>query len=92
VRYRPSYNDEAKHALRSASGFYRQRSRRTIEELSADPRPFNAEAMREPGFYKIRFDRWRLIYRVRDNLGEVRILRVRAKTGPETYQGLDNRD
>jgi mRNA-degrading endonuclease RelE of RelBE toxin-antitoxin system len=89
VRYRVSYTDEAKRALRDVPGFYRQRYRRTIEELTSDPRPSHAEPMRQPGFYKIRFDRWRLIYRVRDDLGAVRILRVRAKTGPETFTDPD---
>jgi mRNA-degrading endonuclease RelE of RelBE toxin-antitoxin system len=91
VRYRLSYTDEAKRAPRDAPGFYRQRFRRAIEELAGDPRPAQAEPMRESGFYKIRFDRWRLTYRVRDDLGEVRILRIRAKTGPETYQGIEDR-
>jgi mRNA-degrading endonuclease RelE of RelBE toxin-antitoxin system len=92
VRYRLNYTDEAKRALRDAPGFHRQRFRRAIEELASDPRPAHAEPMREPGFYKIRFDHWRLIYRVRDDLSEVRVLRVRTKTGPETYQGLESRD
>jgi mRNA-degrading endonuclease RelE of RelBE toxin-antitoxin system len=92
VRYRLSYTYEAKRALRDALGFYRQRFRRAIEGLAGDPTPTDAEPMREPGFYKIRFDHWRLIYRVRDDLGEARILWVRAKIGPETYQGLENRE
>jgi len=92
VRYRLSYTDEAKRALRDAPGFYRQRFRRAVEELASDPRPSHAEPMRELGFYKIRFDRWRLIYRVRDDLREVRVLRIRAKTGPETYQRLESHD
>ncbi len=87
MHYRLSYTDEVRRALRDAPGAYRQRFRRAIEQLADDPRPHHAESMREPGFYKIRFDRWRLIYRVRDDLGEVRILRVRVKTGPESYQG-----
>ena len=54
MRYRLSYTGEAKRALRDAPGFYRQRCRRAIEELTGDPRPIQAEPMRGPGFYKIR--------------------------------------
>jgi len=89
VQYRLDYSEEAKRALRTAPGNYRQRFRRAIEGLASNPRPDNAEELREPGYYKIKFDRWRLIYYVGDAAGVVRILRVKIKTGPETYEGLD---
>ena len=89
MSYRLRYSDEAGRALREAAGRYRQRFRRTIQELADDPRPPHAAPMREPDFYKIRFDRWRLVYMVRDETGELFILRVIEKTGPEAYLGLE---
>ena len=90
MQYRLDYSEEAKRALRTAPGNYRQRFRQTIEGLASNPRPDNAEELREPGYYKIKFDRWRLIYYVGDTAGVVRILRVKVKIGPETYQGLED--
>jgi mRNA-degrading endonuclease RelE of RelBE toxin-antitoxin system len=77
-------------------GNYRQRVRRQIEALATNPRPPNAEPLRDdPSHseaverYKIRLDRWRIIYRVVEDEGVVRILRICQKHGPETYQGLE---
>jgi mRNA-degrading endonuclease RelE of RelBE toxin-antitoxin system len=92
VHYRLSYTDEAERALNAAPGFYRQRFRRAIEGLARDPRPANAEKMREPDRYKIKFDRWRLIYSIHDEESVIRILRIRQKEGPETYQNLEDPD
>lgn len=89
MSYRLKYSREADRALRNAPGNYRQRFRRTIENLAHDPRPAEAEALRQPDYYKIKFDRWRLIYVVNDDQGEVRILRIRKKAGPETYENLE---
>jgi mRNA-degrading endonuclease RelE of RelBE toxin-antitoxin system len=89
VRYRLRYAREAERAVRNAPGTYRQRFRRAIEGLADNPRPAVAEPMREPEYYKIPFDKWRLIHLVREELGEVWILRVKIKSGPEAYQGLE---
>jgi mRNA interferase RelE/StbE len=91
VRYRLRYTDEVKRALRALPGNYRQRIRREIEALAINPRPPQAEELRgTPLRYKIKLDKWRLIYRVLDEEGIVRILRVRIKEGPETYEGLED--
>jgi len=44
---------------------------------------------KQPNRYKIKFDQWRLIYDVRDDIEVVRILRIKLKSGPETYQGFE---
>lgn len=90
MSYRLRYSEEAVRALRSAPGFYRQRFRQVIEGLAENPRPPSAKPMRDHDRYRIRFDQWRLIYSVYDDLGEVRILRIARKTGPETYEGLED--
>jgi mRNA interferase RelE/StbE len=90
VSYRIRYTEEAKDALKEVPGNYRQRLRREIEALVYEPRPPHAHPLRGdiPGRYKIRLDRWRLIYRVLGDEGTIRILRIRVKTGPETYTDL----
>ena len=42
-----------------------------------------------PKRYRIRLVRWRIIYRIDDDDQTVLILRVRRKTGPETYEDID---
>lgn len=90
MQYRLEYTEEARAALRTAPGFYRQRFRRAIEGLASNPRPPEAKPTRDHDRYKIYFDRWRLIYTIHEADGAVRILRIAKKTGPETYQGLED--
>ncbi len=87
--YQLKYTTEAKDALPTLPGFYRQQIRRAIESLADNPRPGIAELTKQPNRFKIKFDRWRLIYDVDDEDEVVRILRIRLKRGPETYQGID---
>jgi mRNA-degrading endonuclease RelE of RelBE toxin-antitoxin system len=52
--------------------------------------PPGAKELRDlPGRYRIRLERWRLIYRVEQDELLVLILRVPLKSGPETYQDLE---
>ena len=90
MHYRINYTDEARRALRTLPGNYRQRIRRLIESLATNPRPKNAKELRDlPDRYRIRLDQWRVIYRVDDEEITILILRVRRKAGPETYQNLE---
>jgi mRNA interferase RelE/StbE len=87
MTYRLRYTDTAWRDLRDVPGNYRHRFRRLIESLTVEPRTKGAKELRErPDRYRIRVDRWRLIYRVDDEEALVIILRVRLKTGPDTYQ------
>jgi mRNA-degrading endonuclease RelE of RelBE toxin-antitoxin system len=97
VHYRLSYTEEARRAIPDLPGNYRQRIRREIAALADNPRPAHAERLREtpglsnlPDRYKIALDRWRLIYRVIEDEQMVRIIRIRFKHGPETYEGLED--
>lgn len=90
MRYQLKYTAEAKAALPAIPGYYRQQIRRAVEGLAENPRPAMAEVTRQPNRLKIKFDRWRLIYDVDDEDEIIRILRIRLKRGPETYQGLDD--
>jgi len=76
--------------MRRLPGYVRQRARRTVSALADDPRPAKAKELRDkPGRYRIRLVRWRIIYRIDDGDQTVLILRVRRKTGPETYEDID---
>ena len=89
--YRIRYSDESKRTIRDIPGNYRQRVRRTIEGLVSDPRPVEAiELERElGGLFKIKLDRFRIIYTFNEDAGIVFIIGIRPKTGPETYEDLD---
>ncbi|MCC7020563.1 MAG: type II toxin-antitoxin system RelE/ParE family toxin [Ardenticatenales bacterium] len=90
MAYRLRYADAARRDLLDLAGNYRQRMRRTIEALAVQPKPAGAKELRErPGRYRIRVDRWRLIYRLDEEAGLVLILRVRRKSGPETYDDIE---
>lgn len=90
MEYRLRYTDAARRDLAGLPGNYRQRFRRAIEALAVKPRPTGARELRErPGRYRIRIDRWRLIYRIEESSGVVLVLRVRRKSGPETYLDIE---
>jgi mRNA-degrading endonuclease RelE of RelBE toxin-antitoxin system len=64
--------------------------RAACQDLAREARPVDAKELREQsGFYRLRLDGWRIIYRVDDENQAVRIIRVRLKTGPETYENLE---
>ena len=89
MRYRIEYTDEARLALRTLPGRYRQRVRKIIEALIDNPRPSHASGLRDlPDYFRIPLNGWRIVYRVKDESLVVVILRVRQKTGTETYSGL----
>lgn len=89
MNYQIDYSDEARKALRTLPGYYRQQVRRIIEGLGQTPRPANANELRDrPGYFRIRLDDWRIIYQVNGEDALVFIPAVRRKTGPETYSDI----
>ena len=88
--YRIDYTEEARRALHTMPGNYRQRTRRLVEALANNPHPPGSRKLRDlPGYYRIRLDRWRIIYRIDDEDLVVTILRIARKAGPETYHDLN---
>jgi mRNA interferase RelE/StbE len=88
--YRIRITETADEEMRRLPGHVRQRARRMVSDLASEPRPVQARELRErPGYYRIRLDSWRIIYQVDDEGQMVTVLRVRRKTGPETYQDLE---
>jgi mRNA interferase RelE/StbE len=89
MRYRIEITETAKREVKRLPGNIRQRVRRIINGLADNPFPRQAKELRNmPGWYRIRLDGWRIIYRVEAEKVLVLILRVRRKTGPETYEGI----
>lgn len=87
--FRISYTEEAFRALRSMPGRYRQRARRLIEALAIEPYPPGSKELRGmPGRFRLRFNGWRVIYRVDEDTENLTVLAMRHKSGPETYHGL----
>jgi len=90
MAYRLRYTDAARRDLAELPGNYRQRFRRAIEALAVQPTPSGAKELRErPGRYRIRIDRWRLIYSINESDGVILVLRVRRKTGRDTYLDIE---
>lgn len=84
--YKIRITGDAEHDVRSLPGNMRQRARRMIRALGDDPRPPGARGLRgNPAYYRLRLDRWRIIYRLFDDDRIVLVLRVRRKTDPEAY-------
>lgn len=90
MSFRISYTEEARQALHSMPGNYRGRARRLLESLAKNPHPTGAKELRElPGYFRLRLDGWRVIYRVDQESDSLLILAIRRKIGPETYQNLE---
>jgi mRNA-degrading endonuclease RelE of RelBE toxin-antitoxin system len=71
-------------------GNYRQRARRLLDNLAANPYPPGAKKLRGmPGRFRLRVDGWRVIYKVDQETDSLLILAIRRKIGPETYQDLE---
>jgi mRNA interferase RelE/StbE len=91
MRYRIEITETARKEVKSLPGNIRQRVRRVINSLANNPLPRQAKELRNmPGRYRIRLDDWRIIYRVEREKVLILILRVRRKTGPETYEGIES--
>ncbi len=59
----------------------RQRVKRTIARLAADPYPTYAEELRGvlAGRYKVKLDDFRIVYRVNDEVAVILLLKVGKK-------------
>ncbi len=90
MTYRIRITETAKKEIRQLPGNIRQRVRKVVRGLAADPILRWAKELRDlPGRYRIRLDDWRIIYRIEKDELIVLILRVRRKTGPETYENIE---
>jgi mRNA-degrading endonuclease RelE of RelBE toxin-antitoxin system len=71
-------------------GRYRQRVRRLIEALATHLHPPGSKELRGmPGRFHVRFNGWRVIYRIDEDTNYLVVLAVLRKSGTENYQGLE---
>lgn len=91
MRYQIEVTRTSAKEIRDLPGHVRQRVRRLVDSLADNPYPAGSKELRDlPGRFRVRLDRWRIIYRVEPDVGIVTLLRVRLKTGPETYSDLED--
>jgi mRNA interferase RelE/StbE len=91
VSYRIDYSQQARQDLRNMPARFRNRVRSMIEALSNDPRPARSKELRDlTGLYRLRLEQWRIIYAIDDEDVQIQIIRIKRKTGPETYEHLDS--
>ena len=79
--------------IKGLPGNVRQRVRRAVDELGSNPRPARSKRLDAPDFepdlYRLRLDRWRIVYAVSDQERTVDILAVR-KRPPYDYGDLES--
>ncbi|MBA3533177.1 MAG: type II toxin-antitoxin system RelE/ParE family toxin [Ardenticatenales bacterium] len=89
MSYQINYTREAIDELRALPARFRNRARSLIEGLVANPRPATAKELDDhPDYYRIRLEKWRIVYLVEDDVLVVSIIGIPEKTGPETYEEL----
>jgi len=88
LAYTIRLHPDAKRELRDLPGHVRLRFVRLIDGLAETATHASARALVgiEPGYFRIRVDAFRLVYRVEGNT--VWVLRVGRKLGPELYRDL----
>lgn len=89
MTYRLKISRSVQIEIAQLPGNVRQRVRRTIASLAFEPRPAGARELEDElaGLWRIRLDRYRIIYSIDDDVIVVEIIRV-AKRTPRTYGGL----
>jgi len=88
-KYRLEIKTDVLRQIDALPGRYRQRVRRTIAELTMNPRPHLAQPLRTfPDRYRIRLDDYRIVYRIEDDLLIVEIVKVGRKHGPAFYDDI----
>ncbi|HEX8682762.1 MAG TPA: type II toxin-antitoxin system RelE/ParE family toxin [Ardenticatenaceae bacterium] len=90
--YQLKVTKTAQKSILRLPGHVRQRARRIINSLATTPHPSEAlelDLPDLPGRYRIRLEKWRIIYRVDEDTKTVTIQDVRLKTGPETYGDIE---
>lgn len=83
---------QAWHEMKTLPGNVRQRVKREVDGLRSNPRPPQSKqlavAVTGVSLFRVRLDRWRLIYALNDDEKQVYVLAIR-KRPPYTYDDLD---
>jgi len=92
-RYRVFITPDAWQEMRSLPGHVRQRVKKAINALARDPQPTAAQRLRSPDLncdlWRLRLDRWRIVYIVVEKEKVVDIIAVR-KRPPYRYEDLQD--
>lgn len=88
MTYTVIVSPEAERDIRKIPAKVRNRIRFLIASLATDPYPSRSKQLREPleHLFRIPIEEWRIIYQVEEAIILVEIIRVKRKTGPETYE------
>jgi mRNA interferase RelE/StbE len=84
---------KAWNQLKRLPGKMRQRVRRAIDELGANPHPPQSKRLAMPEtaskLYRLRLDQWRVVYVIDETQRRIYVLTVR-KRPPYNYDDLDD--
>ena len=79
--------------IKNLPGNVRQRVRRAIDALADNPRPPGSKELQlpelEPELYRVRLDRWRIVYAITEAENAVDVLAVRRRP-PYDYGDLED--
>ena len=92
-RYTVYVVPDAWKEIRNLPGHMRQRVKRAVDALAEHPRPARSKKLDvpdlEPELYRLRLDRWRIVYAIAEKDHLVDVLAVR-KRPPYDYDDLEN--
>ncbi len=92
-RYTVYVTPQAWREIKGLPGNVRQRVKRAVDALAADPRPVQSKRLDFPDLgpelYRLRLDRWRIVYMISEQECAVDVLAVR-KRPPYDYGDLGN--
>ncbi len=80
--YQIDLSRQTRREIDQLPGHMRQRVKREIARLALEPRPAQAVELRGPlqGRYKIKFDHYRIVYWIQDDVAIVQVLKAGKKT------------
>ena len=89
MRYQVEIPSHVRREIEALPGHMRQRIKRSIAELADNPRPAHAVEMRATlqGYYKIRLEHYRIVYRVADDILVVTVVKA-GKKSTDFYNDL----
>ncbi|MBI3958727.1 MAG: type II toxin-antitoxin system RelE/ParE family toxin [Chloroflexi bacterium] len=83
---------QAWQEMKALPGTMRQRVKREVDQLRENPQPSQSKQLQMAAsgvvLYRVRLDRWRLVYAVNETEQQIQVLAVR-KRPPYNYDDLD---
>lgn len=79
--------------IKGLPGNIRQQVKKAVDELAEDPRPPRSRRLRTeratPELYRLRLDRWRIVYAITEEYKLIDVLAVRRRP-PYDYGDMDD--